>query len=87
MAAYETTMFKCGKGVALRLPEAFGITPGTRMTIEQSGDVLTIRPLRVKDPVEEKRKLRELIEALSAMPRPGEVQERDPFEFPERPGL
>jgi hypothetical protein len=58
------------------------------MAIEQHGDVLTIRPLRVNDPVEEKRKLLELVEALSAIGRPPDgVQERDPFEFPERPGL
>ena len=37
---------------------------------------------------EEKRKLLELLEDLQAIgPPPGGVQERDPFKFPERPGL
>lgn len=37
---------------------------------------------------EEKRKLLELLEDLRTIGTPPcEVQERDPFEFPERPGL
>lgn len=90
MAPYETTTFKSGKGVAMRLPEALGIAPGVRMTIEQSGNLLMVRPLKeaVKDPAEEKRKLAKLIEDLQAIgPPPGEIQERDPIEFPDRPGL
>jgi hypothetical protein len=40
MPLYETITFKSGKGVAMRLPEAFGIAPGVRMAIEQSGNLL-----------------------------------------------
>lgn len=87
MAPYETKTFKSGKGVALRLPNAFDIAPGTPMTIERHGDVLTLRARVVRDPAEEKRKLLKLVEDLEAIGRPGEVQKRDPFEFPERPGL
>jgi virulence-associated protein VagC len=90
MASYETKTFKCGRGVALQLPAAFGIAAGTPMTIEQRGDVLTIRPAKnaVKAPADEKRKLLELLDALNAIGGPpGGVQERDPFDFPERPGL
>lgn len=36
---------------------------------------------------EEKRKLLKLLNDLEAIGGPGEVQKRDPFEFPERPGL
>jgi hypothetical protein len=42
---------------------------------------------RVKDPAEEKRKLVELVEAQAALPHPPEVEEREPIEFPDRPGL
>lgn len=42
---------------------------------------------RLKDPAEEKRKLLELVEALRALPRPDEVEKREPIEFPDRPGL
>ena len=53
------------------------------MLIEQNGDVLTVR--RLKDPAEEKRKLKALVADLRAIGAPPDVQARDPFEFPERP--
>jgi hypothetical protein len=41
-----------------------------------------------EEPAEGKRKLLALLEDLQAIgPPPGGVQERDPFEFPDRPGL
>lgn len=85
MGAHETKTFKSGNSVALRLPKGLGVEPGERMSIERNGDVLTVR--RVNDKAEAKRKLTELVEALRALPRPGEVQKREPFEFPDRPGL
>ena len=42
---------------------------------------------RSQGSAEEKRKLLELVEALRSLPRPGEVEEREPIEFPDRPGL
>jgi antitoxin VapB len=85
MGAHETRTFKSGNSVALRLPKNLAIGPNERMLIERNGDVLTVR--RLKDPAEEKRKLLELVEALRAIGRPGAVQEREPIEFPDRPGL
>jgi hypothetical protein len=35
----------------------------------------------------ERRKLRELVEALRSLRTPGEVEKRVPIEFPDRPGL
>ena len=41
-----------------------------------------------EEPAEEKRKLLKLLDDLQAIGRPPDgVQERDPFEFPDRPGL
>lgn len=85
MSAHETKTFKSGNSVALRLPKGLGVEPGERVSIERNGDVFTIR--RINDKAEAKRKLSELVEALRALPRPGEVQKREPFEFPDRPGL
>jgi hypothetical protein len=49
---------------------------------------LVYRPLAREDSAEEKRKLLELLDDLQAIgPPPCGVQERDPFEFPERPVL
>lgn len=42
---------------------------------------------RDKAAAEEKRRLMELLDDLEAIGCPGEVQKRDPFEFPDRPGL
>jgi antitoxin VapB len=85
MGAHETKTFRSGNSIALRLPKALAIGPDERMVIEQNGDVLTVR--RLKDPAEEKRRLLELVEALRALPRPDEVEKREPIEFPDRPGL
>jgi antitoxin VapB len=85
MSAHETRTFKSGNSVALRLPKGLAIGPDEKMLIEQNGDVLTVR--RLKDPAEEKRKLIELVEALRAIGRVGEIEQREPIEFPERPGL
>jgi hypothetical protein len=49
---------------------------------------LRYRPLAQKDLAEEKRRVPELLEALGAIgPPPDGVEERDPFEFRDRPGL
>ncbi|MEA3035746.1 MAG: antitoxin VapB [Sphingomonadales bacterium] len=85
MGAHETRTFKSGNSVALRLPKSLGIGPDERMVIEQEGDLLTLR--RLNDPAEEKRKLLALVEALRRLPAPGEIEEREPIEFPDRPGL
>lgn len=85
MSAHETRTFKSGNSVALRLPKGLAIGPDEKMLIEQNGDVLTIR--RLKDPAEETRKLKALVADLREIGRPPDVQARDPFDFPERPGL
>ncbi|MGF1549326.1 MAG: antitoxin [Sphingomonadaceae bacterium] len=85
MGVHETKTFKSGNSVALRLPKALGVEAGERVRIERVGDVLTVR--RLHDPAEAKRKLGELVAALEALGRPGEIEKREPFEFPDRPGL
>ncbi len=85
MAALETRTFVSGNSVALRLPKALGIGPDVAMRIERRGNVLTVVP--VHDPAEERRKVLELVEALDALPKPDTPEVREPFEFPDRPGL
>lgn len=85
MTAVTSKTFKSGNSVALRLPRALGIEANVEMRIEKDGNALVVRP--VKDPAEEKRKLAELVEALRALPRPGEIEVREPIEPPDRPGL
>ena len=85
MNAVSSRTFKSGNSVALRLPRALGIAADVEMRIEKDGDALVVRPAR--DPAAEKAKVRRLVDALGALPAPGEIQEREPIEFPDRPGL
>jgi antitoxin VapB len=79
MNAYTTRTFKSGNSEAVRLPKELGFGPGTEVQIELNGDVVTIRRKRMSN--------RELVEALRKLPKPAYVEEREPFEAPERPGL
>lgn len=85
MGHIESKTFKSGNSVALRLPKALGIPADVAMHIEQHGKDYIIR--LAKDPAEEKRKLSEMIAALRAIGRSGEIEKREPIEFPDRPGL
>jgi antitoxin VapB len=85
MNAVTSKTFKSGNSIAVRLPKEIAFAPDTQVVIERKGDVLTIRP--AVDPVEEKRKLLALVEALRAIGPPGEIEKREPIEFPDRPGL
>lgn len=85
LGAIETRTFKSGDSVAVRLPEELGFAPDVAVTIEQRGTTLTIKP--AIDPVEEKRKLTELMARLRRNGPITPVQKREPIEFPDRPGL
>ena len=86
MGVHETKTFMSGNSVAVRLPRALGFGPDQRVLIEQQGSTITIRP--AEDPEQVRRELKQLCDDLLAIgPPPDGVQDRDPFEFPERPGL
>jgi antitoxin VapB len=72
--------FRSGNSEAVRLPKEVAFGADLEVEIIRSGDVLTIRPRPKMTP-------RELVEALRKLPKPERVQEREPIEFPERPGL
>ncbi|HEX8640898.1 MAG TPA: hypothetical protein VF704_07045 [Allosphingosinicella sp.] len=59
--------------------------PNQEVSIERNGNVLTVRPL--PDPDEERRKWLAFLDELARLSKPPSVQEREPIEFPERPGL
>ena len=85
MGMHETKTFKSGNSEAVRLPQGLGFGVGVAVNVERDGDRVVITPAR--DPAEEKRKLRELVEALQALGRSGDVGERERIEFPDRQGL
>lgn len=85
MGVIDTKVFKSGDDAAVILPKDIAFAPGTSVTVERAGDVVTIQPVR--DRAEEKRKLEAMVAALRALGPVGEIGARDPIEFPERPGM
>jgi antitoxin VapB len=81
----HTKTFKSGNSVAVRLPKGFAIPEGTEVELDKSGDVVTIRLTR--DRAKVRNRMRKLIEELEEIGRPGEIEKREPIEFPDRPGL
>ena len=84
MGVVETKIFKSGNSLAVRLPAGLGFEAGVSVTVEGVGNEVKIK--RVIDPVEEKRKLSELVAALRALGPAGEVGPREPVDIPEREG-
>jgi antitoxin VapB len=79
MNAFSTKTFKSGNSEAVRLPREIGFGPGTEVDVVRDGDAVIIRRKRMSN--------RELVEALRKLPRPSYIEEREPIEFPDRPGL
>jgi antitoxin VapB len=80
MNAYTTKTFKSGNSEAVRLPKDLGFGPGVEVEVQREGDVVTIRRKRMSN--------RDLVKRLREIgPPPDGVQEREPVEWPERPGL
>ena len=72
-----TRAFKSGNSQAVRIPAeiAFSDT-GVDLNITRMGDVITIFPAR--------RSLKEAIAILRNMPKPPEVEAREPIAMPDR---
>jgi antitoxin VapB len=79
MPTVTSRTFQSGNSEALRLPREVAYGPGVEVTIVRSGDVMTVYPKR--------QSIAEMIRRLNELPAPGEIQERDVIEAPERPGL
>jgi antitoxin VapB len=76
---HKARAFKSGNSLAVRLPKDIAFAEGTELEAKREGDAVILRPVRVS--------VRDMIAALNALPRPGEIEERDVDVFPERPGL
>lgn len=81
----HTRTFKSGNSVAVRLPKGFAIPEGTEVELDKSGDVVTIRLTR--NAAEEKARMLKMLDDLAAMPKPPQVEKREPILFPKRRGL
>ncbi len=79
MPIAKSRTFRSGNSEAVRLPREVAFGVDVPVTIVKSGDVMTIYPTRPP--------ITEMIERLSALPGPGDVEVRDEEPLPERPGL
>ncbi len=77
--------FKSGNSVAVRLPKGFAIPAGADVELLQTGNRVTMK--LSADPAEAKRRWLAALDALDKLPKPGEIERREPIEFPDRPGL
>jgi antitoxin VapB len=81
----HTKTFKSGNSVAVRLPKGFAIPEGTEVELDKNGDVVTLRLRR--DAADEKARMLKWLAELYALPKPPQVEKREPILFPKRPGL
>ena len=82
MATIRTKTFKSGNSEAVRLPKEIAFGAGVELIAVRSGDVLTLYPAQ-----KTKLSFTEMLNELAKLPKPDSVEEREPIEFPERPGL
>ena len=75
----KTRAFKSGNSQAVRIPAELAFAD-TQVDLEiiRMGDVITIYPARTS--------LKDMVAALRLLPKPPEVEEREPIEVPLRPG-
>jgi antitoxin VapB len=72
-----TRIFKSGNSQAVRIPAELAYADmSVELKITRMGDVITIFPARDS--------LRDAVAILREMPKPPEVEEREPTEMPER---
>jgi len=79
MNAFTTKTFRSGNSEAVRLPKEIGFGEGVEVEMVREGDVVTIRRKRMTN--------QELAELLRRLPKPDYIEQREPIEFPDRPGL
>jgi antitoxin VapB len=72
-----TRAFKSGNSQAVRIPAELAYDDlNIELTIERQGDTLVIRP--------ERPSLKEMVDKLRSMPKPPEIEVREPIEMPDR---
>jgi antitoxin VapB len=72
-----TRAFKSGNSQAVRIPAELAYEDmNVDLTISRDGDTILIQPARPS--------LRDMVTALRAMPKPSEVEVREPLEVPDR---
>jgi antitoxin VapB len=78
-----TKTFRSGNSEAIRVPKALSFGVGTNVEIKRVGDRLIITKVG-----KSKLTVEEMVARMREIGPPSDgVQEREPFEYPDRPGL
>jgi antitoxin VapB len=73
----RTRVFKSGNSQAVRIPAEIAYEDtGIELEITRLGDVITVTPVR--------KSMKEVVAKLRRMPKPSEVEVREPIEVPDR---
>jgi antitoxin VapB len=73
----RTRVFRSGNSQAVRIPAELAYEDGaTELTISRHGDVITLYPARTG--------LKDAVARLRRLPKPAEVERREPIELPDR---
>ena len=82
MPSAVTRTFRNGNSEAVRLPKGIGFGEGVELSVERTGNIVTLRPVHGDRPNAA------LVARLRALTNPGDpIGTRDPFDDAERPGL
>ncbi len=79
MTIVTSRTFRSGNSEAVRLPRDVAFGADVELTLVRSGDVLTLYPARPP--------ISDMVDRLTALPRPTTIEVRDEEPLPERPGL
>lgn len=79
----QTKTFKSGNSEAVRLPKDIGFGVGTEVEIARVGDRIIISEMK-----RPKIGFQEMLRRMREIGPPADgVEQREPFEYPDRPGL
>lgn len=79
----QTKIFQSGNSEAVRVPKAMSFGVGTEVEITRDGNKLIITRR-----VDRKLSVAEMVARMREIGQPADgVQQREPFEYPDRPGL
>ena len=88
-AVVHSKTFKSGDGVAVLLPDSFGLAAGAEVQLSRNGTTIEVRAVKPKseDPATAKARLTAMMDRLREIGPVGEIEKHEPIEFPDRPGL
>ncbi len=84
-ASVNARTFKSGNSEAVRLPKGVGFGIGVELRVERNGNRVVLTAVR--DEAAAKAQWHKMLDELKALPKPPYIEQREPIEFPDRPGL